>query len=1320
MIVLSAAALLLATFVFPSSADVSDTTAPTIDSLAVSSSPSTGDVYGSGEAIEVTVTFDENVAVTGTPQLTLTVGAEDRVAECVAHSSIATKLVCSYTVAAGDADTDGISIGANQLALNGGTVKDRAVTPNDAVLTHDAVSAQASHKVISAPAAVLPVPHQRQIDWQEQEFTAFVHFGINTFNDVEWGDGTASPSSFNPTELDTDQWVQAYKAAGMNMVILTAKHHDGFTLWPSSTAPNYSVAATPWKSGKGDVVKDLETSVRKYGLDFGIYISSWDRYQEDVLQKTSDEYNDIFNAQLTEVLSNYGEIKEVWFDGASQSQYTINWDRHYTTVRTLQPDAVIAIQGPDVDWIGNENGDGKDPLWSPQEKTPNGSKAAQEAIYRKFNTGGALVDSAFLGGSNTGPKNIFWKPQEVDVSIRPGWFWHADENNRLKSLKRMQQMYYGSVGGNSLFLLNVPPDTRGLLHENDVARLKEFGDLIERTFATDFTDGATATASNVRGAGVVSTYAASNLIDDDDDTYWTTDDSITSPSFTVTFDAVKSVGLVQLQEYIQLGQRVQTFKVEAMVSGSWTQVATGNTIGYKRILELSEPVTTDKIRVTFTSSRDIPVIHSFGAYARPVVPTPNHTRANNVAYQSHATQSSQNGSAAAERAVDGNTNGQFSEGSVTHTADNESNPWWQTDLGASFNISEIKLWNRTDCCGSRLSNFHVFVSDSPFTSNDAEVIRTTAGVWHHRHTGTVGTTGVISVPNVSGRYVRIQLTASLPLHLAEVEVIGSAKNLVGSGTGSASGSVVGHGPVKAFDGSYTTSWRVESGTAWISYSFGSTGRPNVTGYTVTAATTGLNPPTGWTFEGSNDGGTTWTSLDTQTDQTFIRGQRRTYSIESDQTFNIYRFSMTNSASGTIDVAEIELYAGPIGPSLVTNVATGGTATQSSAQEMHTASASASKAIDGDTDGRYPDVSHTSDSSVANEWWQVDLGSSHLLDRIVVWNRTDCCGNRLNPYYVLVSETPFGSSTLTELLADNSVTHFEFTSAPNPNQTVTPTATLTGRYVRVQLGGSTVRPLALAEVQVYGLPLPDTTAPTIDSLAVTSTPAAGGTYKSGEKIEFAVTFTEPVTVTGKPKLAITLGSNAMGTKTRQAAYESGSSSKTLIFSYTSYDREEDLDGVSITGGTVLSLPIGSTIKDAANNSAVLTHTAGLAAQSGHLVDTIRPAKLTGFSTSHSASQVGQVTVLWTVPCDYSITGYQYRTKVGTAAYGSWTDIPGSSLNRDTDANKLYFVVTGLENVDIPGIAWAPVFNRIQVRARDTVNFGKPVVAAVGFNTFSVGR
>ena len=763
------------------------------------------------------------------------------------------------------------------------------------------------------PAAVGPVPHQRQIDWQEQEFIAFIHFGINTFNNAEWSDGRLPASSFNPTELDTDQWMSAYKAAGMRMVIITAKHHDGFTLWPSTTAPNYSVAATPWKGGKGDLVADIAASARKYGLDFGIYISPWDRYQEEVLEKTSNEYNDIFNTQLTEVLSNYGAVEEIWFDGATESRYTMDWERFYATIRTLQPNTVIAIAGPDVGHIGNENGDGKDPLWSPTELTNRNHRT--QTAFRNFNPSGASVDSSFLGRSGT--RTLYWRPEEVDVSIRGGWFWHAHENNRLKSLRRLQEIYYGSVGSNSLFLLNVPPDTRGLVHENDVKRLKEFGDLIKATFATDYTDTATATASNVRGAGVVTTYAASNLIDDDKTTYWTTDDSITSPSFTVTFNAAKSVGLVELQEYIQLGQRVQTFKVEAMVGGSWTQVASGNTIGYKRILELANPATTDKVRVTFTSSRDIPVIHSFGVYAPQVVPVSNDTRSNNVAYLSHATQSS--AGTPASLAVDGVTDGTYSHRSVTHTA-RASKQWWQTDLGASFDIREIMLWNRTDCCGSRLRDFHVFISDSPFASDDPDVTSTATGVWHHRNTGIVGETSVISVPNVSGRYVRVQLRDNEPLSLAEVEVIGSAQNLVGSGTSTASGSLTGQGPAEAFDGSYATNWRAGAGTAWISYRFGSTGRPNVTGYAVTATASGLNSPTGWTFEGSNDGGTTWTSLDTQTGQTFIGGQRSTYSIESDQTFNIYRLSMTNSAGNTIDVAEIEFYAGPI-PSLAANTLT---------------------------------------------------------------------------------------------------------------------------------------------------------------------------------------------------------------------------------------------------------------------------------------------------------------------------------------------------------------------------------------------------------------
>ena len=327
------------------------------------------------------------------------------------------------------------------------------------------------------------VPTPQQYAWQQMELTAFLHFGINTFTGREWGDGKEDPALFNPSELDAEQWVKSLKNAGFKMVILTAKHHDGFCLWPTATT-KHSVASSPWKNGQGDVVKELRKACDKYDMKFGVYLSPWDRNAE--CYGDSPRYNEFFIRQLTELLSNYGEVHEVWFDGANGEgpngkKQIYDWDAFYKTIQRLQPKAVMAIMGDDVRWVGNEKGIGRETEWTATVLTPGIYTRSQENNKRL----GVFGKAEDLGSRKILEKatELFWYPSEVDVSIRPGWFYHAEEDGKVKSLKHLSDIYFQSVGYNSVLLLNIPPDRRGLIHEADIKRLKEFADYRQQTFA---------------------------------------------------------------------------------------------------------------------------------------------------------------------------------------------------------------------------------------------------------------------------------------------------------------------------------------------------------------------------------------------------------------------------------------------------------------------------------------------------------------------------------------------------------------------------------------------------------------------------------------------------------------------------------------------------------------------------------------------------------------------------------------------------------------------------------------------------------------------
>lgn len=428
------------------------------------------------------------------------------------------------------------------------------------------------------------VPTKQQLEWQEMEFTCFLHFGINTFTDMEWGEGTEDPKLFNPTELDCEQWVKTLKDAGFKMAILTAKHHDGFCLWPTKTT-KHSVASSTWKDGKGDVVREFRDACDKYGLKFGVYLSPWDRNAESYGQ--GDAYNKFFIAQLTELLTNYGEVHEVWFDGANGEgpngkKQTYDWDAILQTIRQIQPNTVTAIMGDDVRWVGNEAGKGRDTEWSATVLAP-GSYSHSEEENKALNIDNMSKDlgSREMVGKAT---QLYWYPSEVDVSIRPGWFYHASQDNQVRSLSNLVDIYYQSIGSNSVLLLNIPPDKRGLIHHVDSLRINELHQYVEKTFAD-------------------------NLIADND-RHWNTKESSS-----VEYELIKPsvVNTFLIQEDITKGQRIEGFKVEICNDGEWQVVAEGTTVGYKRLLRFSD-VRAEKIRVNITQSRGYANISNVGLF----------------------------------------------------------------------------------------------------------------------------------------------------------------------------------------------------------------------------------------------------------------------------------------------------------------------------------------------------------------------------------------------------------------------------------------------------------------------------------------------------------------------------------------------------------------------------------------------------------------------------------------------------------------------------------------------------------------------------------
>ncbi len=461
------------------------------------------------------------------------------------------------------------------------------------------------------------VPSSRQLALEQMEFYGFIHFTVNTFTNREWGDGTESESVFNPADLNADEWAAVAADAGMKGLILTCKHHDGFCLWPSKYT-SHTVANSPFRDKKGDVVRELSDACRRHGIKFGVYLSPWDRNHSTY--GTGAAYNDYFVNQLTELLTGYGDIFTVWFDGAcgegkNGKKQVYDWNRYYETIRRLQPGACISVCGPDVRWCGNEAGDTRPSEWSvvplrakDTEKVAEKSQQMDEDGFRTRKLTAADLD---LGSREIlrGEKTLIWYPAEVNTSIRPGWFYHENENDRVKSLDELLHVYFNSVGGNATFLLNIPPTREGRIHANDKARLHEFGTFLRNAFAKNLLNQAI--------LDIDANKVAEGTVEDirkDDEKSLVLADGEHELTVTARWDTVQTIHYVVLKEDITKSQRVERFVIEAAdETGAYKTVYEGTVIGYKKIACL-QPLQTASLRMHITESRVAPTLLFMGAY----------------------------------------------------------------------------------------------------------------------------------------------------------------------------------------------------------------------------------------------------------------------------------------------------------------------------------------------------------------------------------------------------------------------------------------------------------------------------------------------------------------------------------------------------------------------------------------------------------------------------------------------------------------------------------------------------------------------------------
>jgi alpha-L-fucosidase len=455
-----------------------------------------------------------------------------------------------------------------------------------------------THLPAAIDSAARITPSARQLAWQAMEYTCFIHF-------------------FEADAADADQWARVARDAGMKMVVLTAKHHKGYCLWPTRTT-DFSVRQSSWKNGQGDVVGDLAAACRKYGLKLGLYLSPWDMHEPSY---GTPAYNDFFKDQLRELLTGYGEVHEVWFDGhyggPEGRKQNYDWSGYYDLIRQLQPEAVIAICGPDVRWVGNETGFARESEWS---VVPAGA-FDHDSIKDNFANFDLMAPDLGSRSQIEGAGQLMWYPAEVDVSIRPSWDYKPEEDLKVKSLRELLDIYYWSVGRNSVLLLNLPPDPKtGRIPNLDMGRLMELRAVLDATYKTNLASGARVIASHVRN-GNTDRFGANRAVDGNPDTFWAPDEGVTAATLEFDLGGPRTFNRAMLQEQVTEGQRIEEYAIDGWCEGQWHEIARGTTVGYKWLLRF-DPVTTEKVRLRISRSRVCPTLKTFGLFMEswPSVP----------------------------------------------------------------------------------------------------------------------------------------------------------------------------------------------------------------------------------------------------------------------------------------------------------------------------------------------------------------------------------------------------------------------------------------------------------------------------------------------------------------------------------------------------------------------------------------------------------------------------------------------------------------------------------------------------------------------------
>ena len=471
-----------------------------------------------------------------------------------------------------------------------------------------------SKKPYELAAEVVPSP--RQLEWQKLEMYAFAHFGTNTFTGKEWGDGKANPKIFNPKKLDAEQWIRELKNAGFKGLILTCKHHDGFCLWPSKYT-DYSVKSSPYKDGKGDVVREVADACKKYGIKFGAYLSPWDRHEKTY--GMGKEYNDFYVNQLTELCTEYGDMFTFWFDGAcgegaNGKKQDYDWDRYIETIRKFQPNAVISICGPDVRWCGNESGDFRESEWSVVPQATSDQDAIAENSQKVDD--GKFVKPIDQTDRDLGSRkaienatNLIWYPSETDVSIRPGWFYHKLQDFKVKSVDKLMDIYWGTVGGNSALLLNIPPNKDGLFTKYDVKVLRAFGQRLRDEFPENLVKNCTVTSSSE----LDSDHTAQCILKEN--SYWQCGEMDENPEIIFDFKDTVTADKIVLRENIATGQQIENFTVFAYENNEWKKLTDSTVIGAKRICRFKKQ-SFNKLKIVITSYRVKATLSDFEIYCR--------------------------------------------------------------------------------------------------------------------------------------------------------------------------------------------------------------------------------------------------------------------------------------------------------------------------------------------------------------------------------------------------------------------------------------------------------------------------------------------------------------------------------------------------------------------------------------------------------------------------------------------------------------------------------------------------------------------------------